>query len=129
SPIRRYPDLAVHRVVRALIQSERVDKRKLADILRVQAALSSRLERRAMLVDREATNLYRALLMKDRVGESFEGIITGVGEHGLYVAFDEPYVEARCPVDTLGDDWYELDSLGLRLVGKRSGRTFAVGDR
>ena len=129
SPIRRYPDLAVHRVVRDLVRKDRIDHEKLAETLKLQAAVSSRLERRAMQVDREANDLYRAILMKDRVGESFDGTITGVAEHGLYVAFDEPFVDARVPIDTLGEDWYELDSLGLRLVGRRSGHSFALGDR
>ena len=129
SPIRRYPDLAVHRVVRDLVRKDRIDHERLAETLKLQAAVSSRLERRAMQVDREANDLYRAILMKDRVGESFDGTITGVAEHGLYVAFDEPFVDARVPIDTLGEDWYELDSLGLRLVGRRSGHSFALGDR
>ncbi len=129
SPIRRYPDLAVHRVVRALVRGERVDEGELREKLAHQAAASSRLERRAMQIDREANDLYRALLMKDRVGESFDATITGVAEHGLYVTFEEPYVEARVPIATLGDDWYELDSLGLRLVGRRSGHAFSLGDR
>ena len=129
SPIRRYPDLAVHRVVRSVIQGERFDKEKLKETLVKQAAISSRLERRAMTIDREANNLYRAILMKDRVGESFDATITGVAEHGIYVAFEEPFVEARCPIDSLGDDWYELDKHGLRLVGTRSGHAFALGDR
>lgn len=129
SPIRRYPDLAVHRVVRSIIRQERVKKKELAERLAAQASGSSRLERRALLVDREATNLYRAILMKDRVGETFEAAVTGVAEHGIYIAFDEPFVEARIPIDTLGDDWYELDRLGLRLVGSRSGHSFSLGDR
>ncbi|MEC7519875.1 MAG: ribonuclease R [Myxococcota bacterium] len=129
SPIRRYPDLAVHRVVRAIVRRKKIDKGKLQDKLRQQAAASSRLERRAMTIDREANNLYRALLMKDRTGERFEATVTGVAEHGLYVTFEEPFVEARVPIDTLGDDWYELDALGLRLVGTRTGQSFALGDR
>lgn len=129
SPIRRYPDLAVHRIVRSLVHGQRADRTQLRQVLGVQAAISSRLERRAMLIDREATNLYRALLMKDRIGEQFDATVTGVAEHGLYVTFEEPFVEARCPIATLGDDWYELDSLGLRLVGRRSGHSFALGDR
>lgn len=129
SPIRRYPDLAVHRVVRDLLRARRVDHAEQKEKLATQAAISSRLERRAMQVDREATDLYRAMLMKDRIGESFDATVTGVAEHGLYVTFEEPYVEARVPIDTLGDDWYELDSLGLRLVGRRSGHSFALGDR
>ncbi len=128
SPIRRYPDLAVHRVVRAIIRSERLKKKELAKTLEAQANACSRLERRAMLVDREATSLYRAILMRDRVGEEFDAQVTGVAEHGVYVAFDEPFVEARVPIDTLGDDWYELDSMGLRLVGNRSGHSYGLGD-
>lgn len=129
SPIRRYPDLAVHRVVRGLLRSRRVDRDALKERLAMQAAVSSRLERRAMQVDREANNLYSAILMKERIGESFDATITGLAEHGVYVMFDEPYVDARVPIDTLGEDWYELDTLGLRLVGRRSGHAFALGDR
>jgi ribonuclease R len=129
SPIRRYPDLAVHRVVRALIKDRAIDVRELDERLTSQAAASSRLERRAMGVDREATDLYRAILMKDRVGEHFDATITGVAEHGIYVSFEEPFVDGRCPIDTLGDDWYELDELGLRLVGRRTGQSFSLGDR
>jgi len=129
SPIRRYPDLAVHRLVRAIIRKERLKKKELARTLEAQAAACSRLERRALLVDREATSVYRAILMRDRVGEEFEAQVTGVAEHGVYVAFDEPFVEARVPIDTLGNDWYELDKMGLRLVGSRSGHSYGLGDR
>ncbi|MBX3272262.1 MAG: ribonuclease R [Sandaracinaceae bacterium] len=129
SPIRRYPDLAVHRVVRAVLRGERVNKAELAQTLAAQATQCARLERRALTIDREVTDLYRVLLMRDRVGEEFDAQITGVAEHGIYVAFDEPFVEARVRIDTLGDDWYELDPLGLRLVGRRSGHAFSLGDR
>ena len=129
SPIRRYPDLAVHRVVRDLIRGAQVDRDALRKTLQEQARESSRLERRAMQIDRECADLYRAILMKDRVGEHFDATITGVAEHGLYITFEEPFVEARCPIDALGDDWFELDALGLRLVGKRTGLGFALGDR
>ncbi|MGF1469561.1 MAG: ribonuclease R family protein [Sandaracinaceae bacterium] len=129
SPIRRYPDLAVHRVVRSLIRGERIDRSELRERLTLQAAESSRRERRAMVIDRETTDLYRAILMKDRVGESFDATVTGVSEGGLDVTFEEPFVEARCPIAQLGDDWFELDSLGLRLTGRRTGRSFALGDR
>lgn len=129
SPIRRYPDLAVHRVVRAVIRRERIEKKELHDKLVQQAAISSRLERRALTVDREATDLYRCIYMKNRVGESFDATIAHVAEHGLYVTLDEPFVDARVPIATLGEDWYELDSLGLKLVGSRSGHSFGLGDR
>src|SRR5690606_1643465 len=129
SPIRRYPDLAVHRIVRDLVHGRRIERGELLKKLALQAAAASPLERRAMQVDREANDLYRAILMKDRVGECFDATITAAAEHGAYVGFDAPLLAARVPIDTLGDDWYELDSLGLRLVGRRSGHAFALGDR
>jgi len=129
SPIRRYPDLAVHRIVKKIIHDDRVKKRELSDRLAAQAKQCSRLERRALTIDREATDVYRAILVKDRVGEEFEAQVTGVADHGAYVAFDDPFVEARIPIETLGDDWYERDSMGLRLVGSRSGHSIGLGDR
>ena len=128
SPIRRYPDLAVHRVVRALARGEKIDVPKLRETLQRQAVQSSRMERRAMTVEREAVNLYRCLLVKDRVGEEFPGKITSVTEYGVTVALDAPFVEVRIPIERLGEDYYELDRLGIKLVGRRSGHGFALGD-
>ncbi|MEO0322104.1 MAG: VacB/RNase II family 3'-5' exoribonuclease [Myxococcota bacterium] len=129
SPIRRYPDLAVHRVVRALLRGEAVDAAALVPRLRKAAREASRLERRAMVVERDVVNLYRAILVRDRVGEEFEGSISGVDSHAFYVSFDEPFVDAKVPVERLDDDYYELDSLGIRLVGSRTATTFGLGDR
>jgi ribonuclease R len=129
SPIRRYPDLAVHRVVRAIARKEPIDTRGLELRLREQAAQASKRERRAMLVEREVKDVYRCILMKDRVGEEFEATVTAVAPHGVYCAFDEPFVEALCHVTSLGNDFYELDAHGLRLVGRRSGASYGLGDR
>ena len=129
SPIRRYPDLAVHRVVRAVIHEDRAGIQRLAKKLAAWAADSSRLERRAMLAEREAVDLYRAILMRDKVGEEYEATITSVTGWGFYCAFDKPFVESLVPVAALGDDHYELDDHGIRLVGSRSGHVFAMGDR
>jgi ribonuclease R len=129
SPIRRYPDLAVHRVVRMLARKEPIDARGLEARLREQASAASKRERRAMLVEREVKDVYRCILVKDRVGEEFEGTVTGVAPHGIYVSLDEPFVEALCHVSALGNDFYELDRHGLRLVGRRSGASYGLGDR
>lgn len=129
SPIRRYPDLAVHRVVRAVIHEDSASIQRLGKKLAAWAADSSRLERRAMLAEREAVDLYRAILMRDKVGEEYEATITSVTGWGFYCAFDEPFVESLVPVAALGDDHYELDEHGIRLVGSRSGHVFAMGDR
>jgi ribonuclease R len=129
SPIRRYPDTAVHRVVRKLARGEPIDTSGLERKLREQAQTSSKLERRAMLVERETKDVYRCILIKPRVGDEFEATVTGVAPHGVYVSFDEPFVEALCHVSALGNDFYEIDKHGLRLVGRRSGASYGLGDR
>jgi ribonuclease R len=130
SPIRRYPDLAVHRIVRKLAREEPIDARGLERKLREQALACSKLERRAMLIEREVIDVYRCILIKERVGEEFEGTVSGVAPHGVYVGFDEPFVECLCHVTSLGTgDFYEIDKHGLRLVGRRSGASFGLGDR
>ena len=128
SPIRRYPDLAVHRVVRKLIRGEPIDKVTLIPNLRRASAESSRLERRAMNVERDVIALYRAILMRERVEEEFEGTISSIDYYGFRVTFDEPFVEAFVPITRL-KDFYEVDDLGIRLIGQRSGEIFGLGER
>jgi hypothetical protein len=73
-------------------------------------------------------SLYRAILMRDRVGETFEGTISSVDANGFWVALDEPFVDVLVPLEKLGD-YYELDELGIRLIGLRTGRILALGQR
>lgn len=129
SPIRRYPDLAVHRIVRKVARGERIDAAAVKPSMRRAAVEASRLERRAMSVERDVVNLYRAIFMRDRVGEEFEATISGATESGFYAAFDDPFVEAFVPVARLDDDYYTLDRLGIRLSGLKSGKIFTLGDR
>jgi ribonuclease R len=129
SPIRRYPDLAVHRIVRKLARGEPIDSLGLERKLSEQARNASKLERRAMQVEREVIDVYRCILVKERVGEEFEATVSGVAPHGIYCSFDDPFVEALCHVTALGNDFYELDQHGLRLVGRRSGGSYGLGDR
>lgn len=129
SPIRRYPDLTVHRVVRSIARGERINVDALKIKLQAQAIEASRLERRAMKIERETVDLYRALLMRDRVGETFEGQITGIAEHGLFVSLDDPFVEVLVRYTSMGTDRFTQDAHGLRVFGERSGVTYALGDR
>jgi ribonuclease R len=129
SPIRRYPDLAVHRVVRKIARGENVHSKKLKTQLAEQALESSRLERRAMLIEREVVDLYRAMLMRERIGEVFNATITGVTEHGVYAALDSPYVDVLCRASSLFPDRYEIDQHGTRLYGVASGASYALFDR
>ncbi|MCB9615525.1 MAG: VacB/RNase II family 3'-5' exoribonuclease [Sandaracinus sp.] len=128
SPIRRYPDLVVHRVVRSIVRNEPVDGAALLPRMRRAAVEASRLERRAMQVERDVVSLYRAILMRDRVGETFEGSISSVDANGFWVALDEPFVDVLVPLEKLGD-YFELDELGIRLIGLRTGRMLALGQR
>jgi ribonuclease R len=130
SPIRRYPDLAVHRIVRRVARGEHVAGEALTASLAQQAAQSSLTERRAMTIEREVVDLYGALLMRERIGETFDGAtITGVAEHGVYASLHSPFVTVLCPVAALPYDRYELGKDGVRLVGAYSGRAYALGDK
>lgn len=128
SPIRRYPDLMVHRTVRKLARGERVQTEGMREALSAAAESSSLLERRAMLIEREVVDLYRAMLMQDRIGEEFPGQITGVSEHGIFVALESPYVDVMVRTPNLPRDRYELDPYGIRLAGMYGGRVYRLGD-
>ena len=102
SPIRRYPDLAMHRIVRAVARGERVEScAACRQRLKLQAEQSSQRERRAMAIEREIVDLYGAYLMRDQVGESFDATISGVTEHGFYATLDKPFVDVLCRVAAL----------------------------
>jgi ribonuclease R len=133
SPIRRYPDLVVHRTLHAVI-----DKRpppvagsagdEHLQALIADAARSSKRERRAMEVEREVVDLYRALYMRDHIGEVYDARVTGLAPHGLYVEFSEPFAEGLVLFETLQDDVYELDEARMRVTGQNTGRKFVLGD-
>jgi ribonuclease R len=130
SPIRRYPDLVVHRSVHALVQGKRIERDPTALGLLAEAALAASVaERKAMEVEREVTDLYRAVFMKDKVGQRFEGTITALVGSGAFVALDTPFVDVLVRFEDMGQDRFELDDEGLRAVATRSGETVQLGDR
>jgi ribonuclease R len=130
SPIRRYPDLVVHRAIRRLVRGEPVDKSEAAiERLRAAATTASERERASMEVEREVVDLYRALLMRSHIGDTFEGKVTAIVGTGLFVALDEPFVDVLVRMESLGPDTYEVDDENLRVVGARSGHRIGLGDR
>ncbi|HKI57932.1 MAG TPA: ribonuclease R [Trueperaceae bacterium] len=130
SPIRRYPDLVVHRVMRVLLQhrlSPTLRERLKTDFPKL-AEQSSERERRAESAERDLTRYYHARWAKEHVGESFQGVVSGVTNFGVFVALPNA-VEGLMHVSHLDDDYYIYLEDSLMLMGKHTRKRFRLGDR
>jgi ribonuclease R len=132
SPIRRYPDLVVHRVLCQVLESAagiapRQRQAWQTEFLPLGEALS-KLERRATDAEREMVNLYKCRFMADKIGEEFDGIVSGVQSYGLFVELDQWFVEGLVAIATLTDDFYEFDPLHQTLTGQRRRKIWRVGE-
>ncbi len=127
SPIRRYPDLVVHRIIRSMIRGEHLDAASVRPRLQRFAAQASEAERRAMIVERDVADVYRAIYMQDHIGQELDGRIAGFASYGIYVQVEDPYVSVLLPFEQL-DDTYEPDELGIRLVGAHTSKIFTMND-
>lgn len=130
SPIRRYPDIEAHRAVKALLRGGTPDNSPAAIAALTRSATeSSARERAAMEIEREVVDVYRALFMREAIGELFEGTVTAFVGSGLYVTLDHPFVDVLVRYESLGPDQYELNDSELSVVGRRSGDRVNLGDR
>lgn len=131
SPIRRYPDLVVHRILKGIIAGKIKEKERerLATTLPEVAAHTSARERVAMEAEREIVLLKKIQFMRDRVGEEFDGFITGVTAYGFYVELVELFVEGMVPVATLPQDFYRYLEKEHALAGEHGRAVFRIGDR
>jgi ribonuclease R len=131
SPIRRYPDLVVHRALRAarhgLLTEE--TREEWTDELPEVARHTSEMERRADDAERELLQWKKVKFMADKVGDEFEGYITGVAAFGLFIELIEHFVEGMVHVSTMADDYYKFIDSTHALVGENTHKVYRLGDR
>jgi len=130
SPIRRYPDLIVHRLIRTYLINKKVDERtqqKWSARLPEIAAHTSGRERRAVDAERETDELKKAEYMLDKIGEEFDGVISSVTNFGMFVELPNT-IEGLVHVSYMTDDYYRFDERHMAMIGERTANVFRIGD-
>ncbi|MBL8491941.1 MAG: VacB/RNase II family 3'-5' exoribonuclease, partial [Rhodocyclaceae bacterium] len=125
SPIRRYPDLMIHRAIKAALGAQRYEPGDWSDM----GLHCSATERRADEATRDVESWLKCYYMQDRIGEEFEGSISAVVPFGIFVALDHVFVEGLVHVSELGADYFHYDDAQHAMVGERTGRRFRLSDR
>lgn len=126
SPIRRYPDTMVHRLLTRYEEGGRsVSQKKYEEL----CEHSSNMEQLASTAERASIKYKQVEFMADRIGQEFDGTVSGVTEFGLYVEIDENSCEGMIPLRMLLDDYYEFDERNYCLVGRRFRKRYALGDK
>jgi ribonuclease R len=130
SPIRRYPDLIVHRLIRTYLIQKKLDEKtqgKWSDKLPEIAEHSSNMERRAVDAERETDELKKSEYMLDKIGEEYDGIISSVTNFGMFVELPNT-IEGLVHVSYLTDDYYRYDERNYAMIGERTGKVYRIGD-
>lgn len=125
SPIRRYPDLLVHRGIKAALEGEKLPAKGLADI----GLHCSMTERRADEATRDVDAWLKTYFMRERIGEEYDGTVSAVTSFGIFVALDDIFIEGLVHVSELGQDYFHYDQARHWMLGERTGKRYRLGDR
>lgn len=128
SPIRRYPDVMVHRILRGHLHGEKLSKQELA-AYETLAIRSSEREVAAQEAERDSIKMKQVEFLADRVGDVFDATVSGVADWGMYVSEDESKADGLIRLRDLTDDYYTVDSKNYRIIGEKKKRIFSIGDR
>lgn len=138
SPIRRYPDLVVHRIIKALVAEETLqsEQQKKAIFQRYQkqallevGQICSKTERNADMATRDVVDWLKCEYMQSHIGNRYSGVVSSVTNFGLFVRLDQVFVEGLVHVTELGNDYFHFDAASQRMIGERSRQSFAIGDQ
>lgn len=127
SPIRRYPDLQIHRIIKEFINGDMTNRRmdKLKDIVLKASEQSSEMERKAEVAERDIDKFYKCLYMEDKIGEEFEGFISSVTNYGFYVELPDT-IEGLVPLELLNDGFYQFNENTYELSSQE--KSYKIGD-
>lgn len=128
SPIRRYPDLIVHRLIKSVFASQKGYRRMSVEDLETAGTVLSANEQRSVKAERQIQSIKKARFIQKFVGEEFEGVISSVTKFGVFVLLRQFDVDGLVKLEELGGDRFEFDEERLVLVGRRSGKSYEIGD-
>ena len=129
SPIRRYPDLQIHRIIKEQLNNKLNNKRQeqLSHIVEYASTQSSERERAAELAERDVHDFYKASYMADKIGQEFDGVVSSVTSFGMFVELENT-VEGLIRLANMRDDYYIYNQETYTIMGERSHKTFKIGD-